>query len=206
MKLKDARFFAALFVVIVAAGWFGIARQAEAQEAAARQVAEPDTVAHLQEIIERKDARIVNAREWRENVQSRLYQQRRDNRDLLAALDAALDVEDLPAQDDQWAAGYLSMGGTNLEAFVDVILPCETNPNIWPDPHAQIGDLNVGTSWGRAQIHRPSWEAVFESVFGVEFEDHIREPALNGAMSAIVEQRHATGLGAWSCWNMRGQS
>lgn len=100
--------------------------------------------------------------------------------------------------DASWQQGYLDYGGRNLDAFIYTILPCESGNE--SSPHQAVGATD---DHGRAQINRPTWQGTFESRFGVAFNPNIYDPYLNGAMAAIVEQEHATGLSAWTCWRNR---
>ena len=106
------------------------------------------------------------------------------------------------AQEQQWAQGYLDQGGSNLNAFQNVILPCESGGE--NNPHAAVGRTD---DHGRAQINRPVWKNRFEQKFGVPFDTHIYDPYLNGAMAATVEHEHhgihGDGLNAWTCWRNR---
>ena len=99
---------------------------------------------------------------------------------------------------DRWRVGYRIGGGTNLSAFENVILPCESGGEI--DPDAAVGPTD---DWGRAQINRPTWKNRFEELTGLVFEDWIRDPLLNGYMAAVVEDEHSSGLNAWTCWRKR---
>jgi len=106
------------------------------------------------------------------------------------------------AQEDAmeaWRIGYAIGGGRSLAAFENVILPCESGGE--PDPDAAIGPTD---DWGRAQINRPTWSGRFEELTGMQFEDWIRDPVLNGYMAARVEAEHRSGLSAWTCWRTRG--
>lgn len=96
----------------------------------------------------------------------------------------------------QWQAGYELGGGQNFSAFVNTILPCESGTQ--PNPDIAVGRTD---DWGRAQINRPTWKDRFETLTGVEFEQHIVNPVLNGYMAAHVEQEQ--GLSAWTCWRNR---
>lgn len=98
----------------------------------------------------------------------------------------------------RWVVGYRLAGGTNVAAFENVILPCESGGE--PDPDVAIGPTD---DWGRAQINRPTWKGRFEQIMGVEFETFILNPTINGFMAAIVEQEHPRGLNAWTCWRRR---
>lgn len=97
---------------------------------------------------------------------------------------------------DQWRSGYTLGGGSNLPAFENTILPCESGTQ--PNPDTAVGRTD---DWGRAQINRPTWKNRFESLTGAEFETNITNPILNGFMAAHVEQEQ--GLSAWTCWRKR---
>jgi len=97
---------------------------------------------------------------------------------------------------EQWRAGYELGGGQNYTAFVNTILPCESGGQ--PNPDIAVGRTD---DWGRSQINRPTWKKRFESLTGVEFEEHIVNPVLNGYMAAHVELEQ--GLNAWTCWRKR---
>ena len=105
-------------------------------------------------------------------------------------------------QEQQWMQGYLDQGGRNLNAFQNIILPCESGGE--NNPHAAVGRTD---DHGRAQINRPVWKNRFEQKFGVPFDTHIYDPYLNGAMAATVEHEHhgihGGGLNAWTCWRNR---
>ena len=109
---------------------------------------------------------------------------------------AALSAQDNAAAFAQWSAGYTLGGGSNLSAFENTILPCESGGE--PDPDAAVGPTD---DWGRAQINRPTWSERFELLTGAEFESNITNPILNGFMAAHVEQEQ--GLSAWTCWRKR---
>jgi hypothetical protein len=96
----------------------------------------------------------------------------------------------------QWRAGYTLGGGKNFGAFERTILPCESGNE--PNPDVAVGRTD---DWGRSQINRPTWKKRFESLTGVEFEENIVNPILNGFMAAHVEQEQ--GLNAWTCWRKR---
>jgi len=140
-----------------------------------------------------------NLREWNRNLQSRVFARNR----AIASLEDRLEAEGLTLaeQDEQWLAGYAFAGGTNPTLFTGTILPCESGNGA--NAHEALGDQTLGTSRGRAQIHRPSWRAAFNSITGQEFDTHITEPALNGAMAAVVEREHPSGLNAWTCFRNR---
>ena len=189
--------------------------------AIAKQVVEP-SVEQLQQRIEdlahdlnverqRADDQAVRA-----DMAERQLDQIREQRDRLRAKfqDAKAQLRlfagpTLAEQDETWFAGYAHQGGTNPDVFRDTILPCESGTQ--PDPHAAVGDQSVGTSLGRAQIHRPSWQRAFETGagiqranftgFGLAFDDHITDPWFNGAMAAVIE--HEQGLSAWTCYRNR---
>ena len=97
---------------------------------------------------------------------------------------------------DQWRAGYTLGGGSQLPAFENTILPCESGTQ--PNPDTAVGATD---DWGRAQINRPTWKKRFESLTGADFETNITNPILNGFMAAHVEQEQ--GLTAWTCWRKR---
>ncbi|MGI9605901.1 MAG: hypothetical protein ACR2P0_07150, partial [Acidimicrobiales bacterium] len=78
------------------------------------------------------------------------------------------------------------------------ILPCESGGE--PDPDAAVGPTD---DWGRAQINRPTWARRFAELTGRDFVEWVREPFLNGYMSAVVEDEHSSGLNAWTCWRKR---
>ena len=96
----------------------------------------------------------------------------------------------------QWEMGYAIGGGSNLAAFQNTILPCESGSQ--PNPDLAVGRTD---DWGRAQINRPVWKQRFESLTGANFEENITNPVLNGFMAAHVENEQ--GLSAWTCWRNR---
>jgi len=96
----------------------------------------------------------------------------------------------------KWRIGYSIGGGENLSSFENIILPCESGSQ--PDPDTAVGRTD---DWGRAQINRPTWKNRFEDLTGVNFEENITDPILNGFMAAHVEQEQ--GLNAWTCWRRR---
>ncbi len=98
----------------------------------------------------------------------------------------------------EWVIGYTIGGGSSLDAFESIILPCESGGE--PDPDAAVGPTD---DWGRAQINRPTWSRRFTELTGVPFEEWIRDPMLNGYMAAVVEREQTNGLGAWTCWRRR---
>lgn len=96
----------------------------------------------------------------------------------------------------RWRIGYSLGGGERLASFENTILPCESGTQ--PDPDTAVSHTD---DWGRAQINRPVWKDRFESLTGVNFEENITDPVLNGFMAAHVEQEQ--GLTAWTCWRNR---
>ena len=107
-------------------------------------------------------------------------------------------------QDVFWEMGYVAYGGTNAHLFHNIILPCESNPAAFPDPHAVIGFTN---DWGRAQINQATWDhnrnptsQSFQSITGQPWEQ-VLNPYWNGYFAAYVED--VQGLNAWTCWRHR---
>jgi len=149
--------------------------------------------ARLELVTEQRD----KLRAWKDTLARRNYAKNR----IIDRLEERLQDEQLTLTqlDELWFAGYRAMGGTNEAAFATVILPCESGGVA--EPHEAHGDRTLGHSWGRAQVHRPSWRSTFNATFGLEFDDWITNPVLNGAQSAIVEAEQ--GLGAWTCWRNR---
>lgn len=152
----------------------------------------------MQVTIDNKNVRIENGIEWRMRVQSLLWKANRNVRALegeIAAIDRA---PSLAEQDIEWIEGYIGNGGQHLSSFIDVILPCESKPAAFPDPHGVVGPTD---DWGRAQVNRPVWRSTFESLTDEVFETGIIKPELNGFMAAHIET--VQGLNAWTCWRNR---
>lgn len=170
--------------------------------ASSRQLTTPanpnQTIEDLQAELAKRDARLADSIEWRRNLQSRVYEQNRTISSLEFELSATVRPT-LAEQDALWAAGYVGAGGQHLDRFQTVILPCESG-GAPGEEHTVVGPTD---DWGRAQINRPVWSDRFEEKFGVDFETHITNPVLNGAMAAVVEQEHhgrtGSGLQAWTC-------
>lgn len=99
----------------------------------------------------------------------------------------------LAEQDQIWIDAYLAGGGRNLETFLNVILPCESGGD--PNPHGAVSPTN---DFGRGQVNRAVWRSTVEDRYGLPFEQAMTTPALNGDMSAYIEQ--VQGLTAWTCF------
>ena len=95
-----------------------------------------------------------------------------------------------------WDAGYQLGGGGNLSSFHSTILPCESGSQANRD--TVVGRTD---DWGRAQINRPVWRTTFQQLTGLNFEENIVHPTLNGFMAAHIER--VQGLSAWTCWRNR---
>lgn len=165
-----------------------------------------DEIAALQREIDEGNARIAVLEEQLAlNRQSSLLTEERvgRQRDIILAMQqvendfmSPLSVEYQERAMDAWRAGYRVGGGTNLAAFENVILPCESGGEV--DPFAAIGRTD---DWGRAQINRPTWRVRFTELTNLSFEEWILDPTLNGYMAAVVEKEQ--GLRAWTCWRRR---
>lgn len=149
-------------------------------------------IEQLEGLRTQKNERIQRAVERNRRTQERLAIAEQEIRDLLAA-----EPKSLSQLDAEWAAGYLFAGGTNLRAFEQTILPCESGGTA--SPHTVVGPTS---DWGRAQINRKTWKSLFEARMGLAFEEASRVPALNGLMAAHIED--VQGLSAWVCYNRHG--
>lgn len=200
-----------LLVVILITLVFGIsASAAESDDStrAARPVVDPaaelaEDLASAESTINALERQLTLTKQTVRQKQSRIDAQRETIVDMRVTqtlvtqtLSASLATADTGF--DQWTLGYELGGGVNHSAFEHIILPCESGGE--PDPDGAIGPTD---DWGRAQINRPTWAARFEELTGLGFEAHILDPVLNGYMAAVVEQEHASGLNAWTCWRHR---
>lgn len=209
-RTKNAAFYLTLFLALMGAGIAGQERQIQAQlqdiSREAVDTTNADRIAELEAVVEeleeqsaRKSNRIDSAQRWNRNLQARVYQRNRTITRLQTVIED-LQHDTIVEQDRLWTAGYLGAGGKHLAEFQNVILPCESG-GFPGQEHTIVGDVTIGGSHGRAQIYAPVWKAEFERLFGVDFETHITNPVLNGAMAAHIEQ--VQGLNAWTCWRIR---
>jgi hypothetical protein len=167
------------------------------------QIAAPpsDEVLELVAQIEERDSRIAVLEEQLVFLrQAHLASQLGNDEQQDTVLEAQINNRQAPEfQADamvQWRAGFRLGGGKNLAAFEQTILPCESGGEL--DPDMAVGPTD---DWGRSQINRPTWKVRFESLTGVNFEENITNPILNGYMAAHVERQQ--GLNAWTCWRKR---
>ncbi len=174
----------------------------EVEPAAIEQAAAPSAeVTNLVLQLEQRDARIAVLHEQLVFLQqSALSSEQRAHTQQDTFLDEQVDLRTSGSFQAQamadWRMGYTLAGGTNLQAFESIILPCESGGEA--DPDAAVGPTD---DWGRAQINRPTWSARFTELTGASFEENIDEPILNGFMAAHVESEQ--GLSAWTCWRKR---